>query len=62
MSDEWDNWNESERQQWLMFDAVFYGPTPPWEYGLIMGEFGRWEFEWRPPEYYDYDREHYMDW
>ena len=58
MSDEWVNWNDWERLQWLMFDAVFYGPTPPWEHGLIMGEFG-WEFECRD-EYYEYDKEHYM--
>ena len=58
MSDEWDNWSDSEKQQWLMFDAKFYGPTPPWEHDLVMGEFG-WEFECRD-EYYEYDKEHYM--
>ncbi len=60
MSDEWDNWSDSEKQMWLAFDAVFYGPTSPWEYDLVMGEFG-WEFECRD-EYYEYDKEHYMGW
>ena len=60
MSDDWDNWTDSEKQMWLMFDAVFYGPTPPWEHDLVMGEFG-WEFECRD-EYYEYDKEHYMGW
>jgi len=60
MSDEWDNWSDSEKQMWLAFDAVFYGPTPPWEHDLVMGEFG-WEFECRD-EYYEYDKEHYMGW
>ena len=54
-------YEQAERQQWLMFDAKFYGPTPPWEHGLVMGEFG-WEFEYAPTCDDLYAMEHYMGW
>ena len=50
----------SEDLAWIFLPV--YGPMSPWEHGLTWCMYEGWVLEWRPPEYYDYDKEHYMGW
>lgn len=38
-----DDWN-SEEMCWVMFDAVYYGPTTPWEHGFVRCKYDGWVY------------------